>query len=81
MLVFVEAGEVRGDAGKDGSAAGAAGRCGAVGVGEEDGLGGEALEVRSEGLGVTTEGTDPVVEVIDGDEEDVGRRRILNGEQ
>ena len=81
LLVFVEAGEVRGDPGKNGGAAGATGRSGAVGVGEEDGLGGESLEVRSEGLRVTSEGANPVVEVIDGDEEDVERGRSLIGEQ
>lgn len=44
----------------------------AVGVGEGGAAFGEAVEVGGFHLRVAAEGGDPVVEVVDGDEEDVG---------
>lgn len=41
-------------------------------VGESDGTFGEAVEVGRLDVGVVVEGGDVVVEVVDGDEEDVG---------
>ena len=56
------------DCGAGGIAAG--GR--AVVAGEGDRLLGKAVEVGRDGLGVSAERLDPIVEVVDGDEEDVG---------
>jgi hypothetical protein len=43
-----------------------------VGVREEDPARGEAVEIRGEGLGMPAEAPDPVIQVIEGDEENVG---------
>lgn len=41
-------------------------------VGEQDSLGGKAIDVRSERLWVAIEAADPIVEVINGDEKNIG---------
>lgn len=64
----------------DGGAAGIAAGTWAVVFGEGDSLGGEAIEVWSLGLRVPAEGFDPVVEIIDRDEEDVWFRLGFKGE-
>ena len=50
-------------------------------VGMEEGrrLRGQGIEVRSVGLGVTSEVTDPVIQIIHGDEEDIGLFRGYPG--
>jgi len=45
---------------------------GGVGVGEEEAGGGEAVEVGSFDLGVSAEGSGPVVPIVDGDHENIG---------
>ena len=77
LHVFVKARAVRGDSRHDGGATWSAGGSRAVGVGEENGLRGEALKVGSEALRMASKRTDPVVQVIDRDEEDVGSVRGL----
>jgi len=57
---------------KDGGAGGVAGGGGAVGVGEEDATFGEGVDVRGLHLGMALQAPDPIVEIVDGDEEDVG---------
>ena len=58
--------------GHDGGARGEADGGLAVGVGEEGAPLGEGVDVRCPGLGMSAEAADPVVEVVDGDEDDVG---------
>ena len=41
-------------------------------VGEEDASFGETIDIRGEGLRVASHTADPVVEIINSDEEDVG---------
>ena len=43
-----------------------------MGFGEEDALAGKAVDVGGFGLGVSPEGSDPVVEVVEHDNENVG---------
>lgn len=43
-----------------------------MGVGEEGAVLGDGVDVRGDGIGVAVHAADPVVLVIDGDEEDVG---------
>ena len=46
-----------------------------MGVGEKCAPGGEAIDVGGLSLGMTAEATDPVIEIVDGDEQDVRRLR------
>ena len=68
----VDAGGVRAQAHHEAGAGGITERGLAVGVGEKGAAGGELIDVGSPGIGMTVETTDPVILVIDGDEEDVG---------
>ncbi len=77
LPVVVEARLVRGATAHDGRAARVAGGGGAVGVVEEDAAGGQAGQVGCDGLRMPAHGLDPVVEVIERDEEDVGRRQVI----
>ena len=70
--IFIDTGGGGVDSGNDGDAGGVACGGGAVGVGEVDRPFGEALEVGGDDAGVAVEGGNVVVEIIDGDEEDVG---------
>ena len=72
LAIAVEAGAVRRDAGHDGTAGRIAGRGGAMSVGEELSAGGEAIEIGRDALFVSPHAADPVIEVVHGDEEDVG---------
>ena len=47
-----------------------------MGIGEKDPGGGQAIEVRGLGLGMPGKATDPVVEIVDCDEQYVG---VLGG--
>ena len=72
IAVVVDAGRVRGSAGKKGGARGIADGGGGVGVGEQGTAGGETIDVRRDGVGMAIETTDPVVHVVDGDKENIG---------
>ncbi len=67
------------DAGHDRNPGGVAGRGGAVGIGEVDGPGREAFEVRRLDARVMVERRDVVVQVVDGHEENVGLPRPEEG--
>lgn len=75
----VDAGAGGTEAEEETGAAGIAERCLAVGVGEGGPLAGELIDVGRFGEGMTAERTDPVVEVIDADDEDVGTRGGIGG--
>ena len=54
-----------------------------MGVGEEHARGGQPIEVGRASLRMAAKATDPVVQIIDGDEEDVGlgdRRSLCVGD-
>lgn len=51
----------------------------AMGVGEIDAALGEAVHVGGLGLGMALEAGDPVAEVIDGDEQEIGRGMVCDG--
>lgn len=72
MAVVVDAGGGGQDAGENGGTCGVAGGCGAVGVGEEHGLGSEAVEVGGFGVGDAVEEDEVVVHVVEDEEQDVG---------
>ena len=44
-----------------------------MGIREQRAPGGEAIDVGGLRLGMTAEATDPVIQIVDGDEQDVGR--------
>ena len=69
---FVAAVGGGGEAGHDADPRRRAHRHGAVGIGEIAAPLGEAVHVRRERLGMAAEKTGPVVEIVDGDEQDVG---------
>ena len=71
----VDAGGARPQAGEDARAARVAERGLAVGVGEGGAAGGELVDVRRLRLRVAAERADPVVQVVEGDEQDVGLLR------
>lgn len=50
-----------------------------MGIGEQCAAFGEAIDVRREGLRMALEAPDPVVEIIDSDEQDVGFLRQRRG--
>ena len=51
-----------------------------MGVGKEYAAGGEAIKVRGDRLRMSAQATDPVIEIVDRDEQDVGSvRRQLGG--
>lgn len=77
----VDAGGGGAEAGEEAGARRVAERCLAVGVGERGAAGGEAVEVRGERLRVAVQVADPVVEVVDGDEEHVRPRRRRTGDE
>lgn len=70
----VDAGGRGAQAGEEAGARGVAERGLAVGVGEERAASGEAVDVRGLDLRMAAEAADPVVLVVDGEEEDVGAR-------
>ena len=72
LAVVIDSGGARTLAAEKGGPGGIADRGGAMGVGEGDAHFGKTVDVGSLGLGVAAEVANPVVEVIDGDEEDVG---------
>ena len=54
-----------------------------MGVGEEHARGGQTIEVGCASLRMAAEATDPIVQIINGDEEDVGlgdRRSLCVGD-
>ncbi len=76
LLVVVEAGGGGEETAQDGGPAGAAYCRGTVGVGKGGAAGGESIEIRGMHLAwAPAQKTDPVVEIIDGQEEDVGTDR------
>ena len=83
LVVGVQTGAVRGTAGENGRARGVAGGGRAMGVGEEYARGGQPIEVGRASLRMAAEATDPVVQIINGDKEDVGlgdRRSLYVGD-
>lgn len=68
----VDAGGVGAQAHHETGPGGVAQRRLAVGVGEKGAAGGKLVDVRGQGIGVSAEAADPVVLVIDGDEDDIG---------
>ncbi len=72
LSIVVEAGGMRREAGHDGGAGGIASRAGAMGIGEKNTAFGEAVEVGRDALVISAHAADPVIQVIHGDEEDVG---------
>lgn len=72
LCVLIEAGLVRRSSAHDGGAGGIARGCGAVGVAEKDAAFGETIQVGREGLRMSAHATDPVIEIVQGDEKDVG---------
>lgn len=68
----VDPGGVRAEAHHEAGAGGIAEGGLAVGVEENGALGGELVDVGSFGIGMSAEAADPVVLIIDRDEEDVG---------
>jgi len=68
----VDAGGVGAQAHHEAGAGGIAQRRLAVGIGEQGAAGGELVDVRGERVRVSAKATDPVVLIIDGDEDDVG---------
>ena len=60
------------DAGEQAGARGAALRRVAVGLGEEHAAGGEGVDVRRTGVGMAAETTQPVIQIIHDDEDNVG---------
>ena len=83
LVVGVQTGAVRGTAGENGRARGVAGGSRTMGVGEEYARGGQPIEVGRASLRMAAEATDPVVQIINGDKEDVGlgdRRSLYVGD-
>ena len=72
LVVGIQPGTMRRLAGEDCRARWITRRCRAMGVGEEHARSGQTIEVGCASLRVTAEATDPVVQIINGDEEDVG---------
>lgn len=68
----VDAGGVGAQAHHEAGTGGIAERGLAVGIGEQSAAGGELVDVGGEGVRVTAKAANPVVLVIDGDEDDVG---------
>jgi hypothetical protein len=73
LLVVIDACGGGQEAAEDGDAAGTTDRGGTVGVCERGAAGSKAIEVWGVNLaGIAAEVADPVVEIVDGEEEDVG---------
>ena len=73
-VVFVDVGGERAEAGQQSGAGRVADRSGALRTGEDRAEPGETSQVQCAGWGVIWEEADPVAEVVDGDDDDVGAR-------
>ena len=78
MSIVVESGGGGHQASHDGSAGGGALGGGAMGVGEIDAVGREGVYVgRVNFSWVAAEAANPVIHVVDGEKEDIGRLRVF----
>ena len=67
---------MRRHAGEDGRPRGIAGRRGTVGIGKQQARGGQAIKIGGPRLGVSAQATDPVIEVVHGNEQHVRWRSL-----
>ena len=77
LAVVVDAGGGRSDAGHHGDPRWIAGGRGAVGIGEQHATGGQAINVGSVNTFSSPHAVDPVIQIIDRDEKDIGPPRGL----